>query len=955
MAPNIPAWLLRISCLCTAIGCFSFSRAQERMTHYHEQNGLLSDLAYSGLFDRNNYLWICTERGLSRFNGTSFTHFTIREGLPDNDIIYVKEDEGGVIWASPFQREVAFLEPGKTLFTNINEIIDPDTVKSDGAYEIFRLKDSSVALVAQQKKIRLVRNKHWLRSYHLPRGIFGNNSVLFQNEDGDLVLFGTRKTGLLHPSGAVDILPQPFPYERQELEGPLLWLKSKDNFLTCIDTRKGKAGTVVSRTSLPGAMFRFGFWGDTILLGTTNRKLITVNRHSGSIAPESKQVYLSTAAESRDKRVRVMFTNDEGIFVLVKTDTGRYHELPAAPACLFLDGDKVQVLDAQNRWLYPKSLKGRLTPDYDKLLPPEFAETMGKQIWVYGSDVHVIENGAIVRKIDTINSVKDVYCYNDSIRYVATGVGIFEINRYRHTWRRLLDKRGTSICGSGASVFIGNYHGLLQLLPDSTLVDWGHRGFPDIKVTDLVYKDGVLWIATGGEGLWAIRNKVVYQVADESSGLVSNAIEAIEADGRQHLVLGYATGVQRLWYQLPQDNIRIAELLTLHTVRGEGIKYLHYASGKIYGLGSRGLLILPEELREPVKNFPLQIDRVIIDGIAKEWRDLYSLPTGTHDFSLSFSTVNYEQFPVRYRYRINEGVWSSTSEPAISYHNLGPGDYRIEIQVLNNYGKPSGIQLLQVNILYPFYLRTGFILAGAGLFLALLIIFIRLWYRYRYRKANNHLLQETKLRELELAALKAQINPHFVFNCLNSIKALIYQHQLEEADWYMDHFARLFRNTLEGAAMPYHSLSQEIDYIRAYLALEQINVNNRFAFSIEVEAAATADVLMLPPMLLQPYVENAVKHGVSRLRDRKGEIKILFQQQAEELICTIADNGTGRGVAHLVADKSGKGLTITERRASLYRIKTEIRDNIPYGTVVRLILSLKTQHQTKPYDNGIYS
>ncbi|MBL7712494.1 MAG: histidine kinase [Chitinophagaceae bacterium] len=919
---------------------------QERIAHYHEQNGLLSDFTYSGMFDRNNYLWVCSSRGLSRFNGTDFSHFTVREGLPDNDIVEVQEDESGVIWATPFLREPAFLEPGKTLFVNINTIIHPDTVRGDGPYRVFLLKNNTVALICGTV-IRLVRNKRWIKSMRIPHRSFSPaHSLLFENDKGDLILFGSGKILLLHPLGSIDSSPQPFPYFWRIWEDPLLWLHCRDNAIVCIDTRKGTMGTMIHHIQFSDSIYRFGTWNDSLLLSTKSGKLIMADRRGRGFSFPKRTMLLSTTAESKDNRVKVMFTRDEGIYVQVKADESLYKELPAAPASLLRRGEKIEVLDAQNRWLSPVRLRGVQLPGYSNRIVAEFSEVRDDLTWIYGNHAEARQGSTLIQRVDTVLNIKDVSVASDSIRYLAAQAGAFMLNIRQRTQRRLYDKRANSVSeGMDHSVFIGTYRGLLQRLADGCLVDWRDAGFPDIRVTDLAFKNDVIWVATGGRGLWAIRHNILYNILDESKGLVSDAIEAIAVDGADHVVLGYAKGVQRLAYDLHARDIKITELLTLHTVKGEGIKYLHYAGGKVYGLGSRGLLTIPEQLQEPVKDFLIQIDRVLIDGVPTELKSSYRLRPGTHDLSVSFSAVNYEQFPVRYRYRNNEEAWTYTSDPEISYHSLGAGDYRIEIQVLNNYAEPSSVQVLQLSVQRPLLLRSGFILSATGVLLVLLVASVRVWYQYKYNKAKKALQQETRLRELELAALKAQINPHFVFNCLNSIKALVYQHLLEEADLYMDHFARLFRSTLEASITPYHSLEKETDFIYAYLSLEQINVNNRFGFEISLQEPLQAGTVMIPPMLLQPYVENAVKHGVARLKDRKGHILIRFEQHGDQLICIIADNGIGLGHDH--DKKNGAGMKISRKRALLYHIQTEVTDNIPYGTLVRLILTLKS---SKPDD-----
>lgn len=166
---------------------------------------------------------------------------------------------------------------------------------------------------------------------------------------------------------------------------------------------------------------------------------------------------------------------------------------------------------------------------------------------------------------------------------------------------------------------------------------------------------------------------------------------------------------------------------------------------------------------------------------------------------------------------------------------------------------------------------------------------------YRSRREADVKKQETELRlskaEGELKALRAQINPHFIFNCLNSIHHFIQSQEPKQASEYLIKFSKLIRYVLESSTKNWVTLEEELEANRLYLELEQLRVNQAFRFDFEVEEGILPSQTFIPPMLIQPFLENAVWHGLSQ----EGEIRLNFHKNGgTALSCQITDEGTGR-------------------------------------------------------------
>ena len=200
------------------------------------------------------------------------------------------------------------------------------------------------------------------------------------------------------------------------------------------------------------------------------------------------------------------------------------------------------------------------------------------------------------------------------------------------------------------------------------------------------------------------------------------------------------------------------------------------------------------------------------------------------------------------------------------------------------------------------------------------------------------------MADLELKALKAQINPHFVFNCLNSIKYLNYQHRFNETEIYLDKFSYLLRKTLDYSGLQKISLQDELVFSKNYLELEKLRLGNNMIYEINVDADINVEEVLVPPLLMQPYLENAIKHGIRHLVNRQGKVRIEIKKYDQKIICSITDNGTGLKENIKTELSSSEmqvphGLTLQQRRAQLYDVDVRIM-NGENGMGTAVILTL---------------
>lgn len=344
------------------------------------------------------------------------------------------------------------------------------------------------------------------------------------------------------------------------------------------------------------------------------------------------------------------------------------------------------------------------------------------------------------------------------------------------------------------------------------------------------------------------------------------------------------------------------------------------------------------------------------DTLISYLRTIYLKPF-ENSFSITFSAIG---FPVadkiQYQYRLigYDKEWIQAGKRNyVSYTNLPSGDYEFQVRACNYDGIwNSNFTSLGIHIAIPFYRTAWFI----TLLIASILGFLYLWYTYRkkelHEKAELKIRHMQEMAEVEMKALRAQINPHFLFNSLNSINSYILKNDFKMASRYLVKFSQLVRNILNNSSTPYISLKEELNTIELYMGIEGMRFNNQFSYYIEVDPTLNPGNILIPSLLLQPYVENAIWHGLLH-KDGEKLISIKVKPESMESISIlIDDNGVGREMAARLEqkprDQKSFGLELGASRLKLIHgystiSSVEVIDKVddrrqPSGTTIRIII-----------------
>ncbi len=461
--------------------------------------------------------------------------------------------------------------------------------------------------------------------------------------------------------------------------------------------------------------------------------------------------------------------------------------------------------------------------------------------------------------------------------------------------------------------------------------------------------DGILWAGLGSDSLISLKDDILLASIPLGKLVPGNICKSLLCTQPGEVWLGTNKGLNRIRYTIQQNNLNFTNTYfsTADGLIDEQVNDLALFNDTIYAATSGGISYLPVSLTLPISDIQTHITRVAINGKDAELMDYYKVPYSQNDIVIEFSGIDLTGFIPLFEYSINGNKWSSTEK--LELKELSPGTYNIRIRALKRDGTPSAKEtLLIVKVQTPFWKNPYYIIPFTLLLFGSTLYFLQKQNKRKQKAALDRVITEKKIAELEMQALKAQINPHFVFNCLNSIKGFIYERNYEKADLYLDKFSELLRRTMDNADASIISLKDEIKYLNNYLALEKLRFTNKFDYLLEVEAGINPDSTFVPAMLLQPYVENAIRHGVRFLDNKKGIIKIIARKENDTLICEIDDNGIGREKAALMKsamhiEYQSRGMQLSKRRAELYNIESKIidkkdTDGQPLGTTIRLYI-----------------
>lgn len=338
---------------------------------------------------------------------------------------------------------------------------------------------------------------------------------------------------------------------------------------------------------------------------------------------------------------------------------------------------------------------------------------------------------------------------------------------------------------------------------------------------------------------------------------------------------------------------------------------------------------------------------------------LAPLGAGFRNLQFSYTAIEYqhaEQLAFKWRLLGYDTAWQrgGNGRQAL-FTTLPAGKYTFQLMAINSSGLPgSSMVSIRFQVEQHWWLSLWFWLPATVLLTLLLGYLVRYREKKIVAKANAEKAVQKQIAGLQMATLRSQMNPHFIFNSLNSIQKFIWENKKDDASEFLSKFARLIRSILHLSHRDIISLREELDLLKLYLDLEHRRCNGRFEYAVVVGESIDVDAIKMPPLLLQPFVENAIWHGLSALTNPNGYLEVNVAEDTGRVSITITDNGIGRQASARLkagttrAAHTSMGIALTRQRMELlgYQLDRPVHFHIAdldaslpdTGTVVTIFL-----------------
>jgi len=915
---------------------------------YNTSNGLPSTQVYDIKIDHHGHLWYATDFGVGRFDGFEFKNFTVADGLPINSNIKLQEDSKGRMWFHGYSGELSYFEQeniipyqynkqlstytynsyvhkiyidaeehltispmsgGVSKFYADGSIDHQDVLLADSKYCYFLINDLGddifTSIITHSTKPIIVDSIKTIKQYRIP---FRYKNISFHRYcvklDSLSYIFSYGNELCYIEDGAI-IHKKRF---QDQVAG--LMLDSKQDLWVTLMYGKGVH-------MYPGADFKQEpieyFNGKTITKVVEDREgnYWFASVGEGLLYTPSMDYKIYRQAED-DRDLNILSMDRYGDMMYVSTIDKVIYKFDisggmAQEKDIVMTSNltnwvfDIEVDDAGNIWIasaYDMRMDSMGLP-----LPPDTLFT-----------IFEIEEGRQGRLLLGSN-ILSLYQDNKTISYHSEDFR-------RRIYALHEDKNLT--------VWIGTLAGLYKFQNQEYEFMGGENLELSKRINCISSIRDYLIIGSGSYGLILFKEDSIYRIINQENGLVSDAINELYFDEDSTLWVGTNHGLSKVSFtDFDSLKVDIHNITALDGLPAEHINEILTFDSYIWLGTDQGLISFnPKEIKDADQAPPIEIIGVRINNKDTVLMDEYNLESYQNNIRIYFRSVSFKgKENIIYRYlmwNLNEEI-IITNNTYVDFPNLPSGDYTF----LVNAGFKDGIwndAPKSINFsIKQHYTETAWFIILIIVISLLIISFIVLKIIQIERRKEA---RKKELIILENKFFRSQLNPHFIFNALLAIQSFIYKKEPDEAVRYLTNFAKLVRYILSIADDEMISLDKEMQFIQNYLELQKLRFSDKFNYSINIDPDINPEMIQVPPLLSQPFIENAIEHGIQFKRS-KGTLEINLKSNDHSINLEVIDDGIGREASKEMYEKrkdkpKSYGISIIEQRIALMN---KIMDN----------------------------
>lgn len=898
---------------------FNFVHAQHPFYYsINDENGLPSNEVYQIVQDKFGYIWIGCDAGLFKYDGFEFKQYKY-SNQNGRSISGLQLDQKGRIWCRNFN--------GQIYRVNGDSLILIKDLKQNTANNVFALdKNCNAWIVCKNKLVEHNDQGKVITTHLIPNSLGDNNFII------DILYF---KDKIFLSQLGRGIYGFDFKHFNQlNITSEKELIIARSSFFT-----KNNQLFLLSEESHGKDYLISGIRNNNIeplkkAITKTDNKIIykinSFNSHESWVCSSTGVFPYDILSEDldqikgffADKKVSYCIkdresmywfsTLNDGIFIIpsmdvIKFDPSNSHLLNKNVTALGknfskdlligLASGEINILKNEN------VLNDANIISDQKLLTTKKIQTYKGLTFIAHGQLTLLNKDNSYKALPFYN-IRDFVIYQDTLYYVTSDF-VFKI-ALKYVLKGDQSKLKIIRRSGGRNVALDEKNKRIYFV-----LNEGVYYYEKLKLKKLIYngnsvyassiiiKNDKLWVASISSGLLVFNHNQLFKKISYSNGLKESEIKFLNSSFNNVWACGNS-----FLYRISIKTGKIDCFNKSTGINATEIKTIEILNGKVYLGTNKGLIVFPENLQSMIKTQPkIEIKSILQGNQSINYADGINLNYDHKNIYINLSSTSFKsKSNFYYLYRIkglsDEWIKIPVQNKTLILSSIPSGSFLIEIKSVNESGISSELIRLPLMVESPLWEKWWFYLVITILSIGIIATIFIIRIRFIRRRALLH----SKLISSQLTALKAQMNPHFMYNALNSIQDLVLEKDIKNSNLYLSKFSKLMRKILDASGMEKISLQDEIDILNLYLELERLRFGDDFTYAIDWNHSIDMYEIHIPSMIIQPFVENAIKHGLLHKKGIK-KLSIIFDIKEETIVCTLIDNGVGRKHANEIKER----------------------------------------------------
>lgn len=880
--------------------------------HYTIDDGLLTNHVYGCIKDSQGYMWFFTEKGVSKFNGNTFKHFTTQQGLPTNDVWNLTEDDFGRIWIHSRSNQLSYIWKDRVYSVENNGVdVYNITALSSVGDSVILINGSDISITTCYNNQLIV--KEYEQFLDLVNDYLG---FLFQKVDKRLEIIldqGDEGNILITPYGEYRVLTgRQNAYQHSKgvssyvMDDEHSLIVVFENIEDIIIDLKEIYGNKPSRIRISKFDKKVQISSSLGVVVVDENGFIEVFKFndflqslntSRSIIDDQGNIWISTLNEgcyqiahdlieidkynlqSRDFQPEFHLIHDDVLYLLDLLDNmSKYKILPNGDL-KFIDEDKLNITANNIRILRESVVVNGVIP------------LTKESTFDYNYFQEYIEDDQL-KKLDSlqkeilITGLRDKRFFKkvaESDDHIFIGIGAHPFMVNKMTKEIFVGKKNAIKFYEfleNDKFIMCSIHSLIVF--DQKDIDFKEIHRFDFRIASTTYSDNTCFIGLENGELYKYENSKLTQIHKSKF----NSIEHLGVDdaGRLYVLTDHSL------YKFDGKNLHL--VFNHGRVQNEEFNSFEIHKDNIFLISKNNIFGISKDNTPKPLETDLIFEYIKVNEDLVEEDSLTSLKYNQNNIHLVAAFLDFAT------YGNTEFEWTIKSKnlaynytgAEVKLNNLKPGNYELDLRAKAN-GVYSKTKSINFNIEAPIWSRYWFIalMLISSVYLGFQIL---KWFINRKNRIKQaELIIQKKFTDLELQALRSQLNPHFMFNALGSIQSLIQSNRKSDADQYLARFAGLLRSFLDCSRLRFINLEKELEIISSYVELEKLRFGE-IDFSVNNKTTSSLSEIRIPSLILQPSIENIFLHAFESDQDDK-EIVINISESKNSYEIEILDNGIG--------------------------------------------------------------